>query len=335
MTTNKKRLDVLLSPAFIAALILLLLNDYFLKYSSPGWITGKLSDFAGLFVYVSFFYAIFPSQVTTTNCATAATFILWKSPYSQPVIDFWNSLGLIEISRVVDYSDLMALLSILAARSYFISYQPVSFKRSIAYPVAAISILAILGTSVPLHTEQRRLQFVDQNRPTLLDVQNAVAKLAVRHNLKCVHCLSSQPYQSYAGPVLFFESNYDEDGGTLYVGISERPAGKPTKITQDFMADLLNTMKLIGPNILVTPYQTTIANHHLRGRVLAANSDWWFPFRIPCLRTPELENILEQVDNFVTAYGFTLGVPGITQGPIAPITAEESSDPVNTQHRLQ
>src|SRR5262245_18604951 len=38
--------------SWIAALVLLALNDHWLKHSGalPGWLTGKLSDFAGLYV---------------------------------------------------------------------------------------------------------------------------------------------------------------------------------------------------------------------------------------------------------------------------------------------
>ena len=43
---------VLAHPAWIGALLLLLINDHVLKGAGllPGWVTGKLSDLAGLFV---------------------------------------------------------------------------------------------------------------------------------------------------------------------------------------------------------------------------------------------------------------------------------------------
>lgn len=51
MTTGS-RLAVLRSPAFVACVLVLALNDHYLKGSGllPGWFTGKLSDFAGLVV---------------------------------------------------------------------------------------------------------------------------------------------------------------------------------------------------------------------------------------------------------------------------------------------
>ena len=71
MPRSATKFDVLASPQFIAALLLLLLNDYVLKYSFPGWLTGKLSDFAGLFVFVSFLYACLPKRTDLINYASA------------------------------------------------------------------------------------------------------------------------------------------------------------------------------------------------------------------------------------------------------------------------
>jgi len=41
-------LDALVHPVPLAALALLLVNDHVLKASHPGWLSGKLSDVAGL-----------------------------------------------------------------------------------------------------------------------------------------------------------------------------------------------------------------------------------------------------------------------------------------------
>lgn len=42
--------DGLLHPAALIALILLIVNDHFFKHYAPGFLSGKLSDVAGLFV---------------------------------------------------------------------------------------------------------------------------------------------------------------------------------------------------------------------------------------------------------------------------------------------
>ena len=41
----------LLHPVAVTALIVLVANDHVWKYSHPGWLTGKLSDVAGMIVF--------------------------------------------------------------------------------------------------------------------------------------------------------------------------------------------------------------------------------------------------------------------------------------------
>ena len=67
----------LLHPAAMAAVALLLLNDHVLKATSPGLLTGKLSDFAGL--------AFFPLVlVSAWELATAAAG-RWRGPSTGPL----------------------------------------------------------------------------------------------------------------------------------------------------------------------------------------------------------------------------------------------------------
>jgi hypothetical protein len=39
------------SPLVMASIVVLLVNDHLLKAAAPSWVTGKLSDFAGLFFF--------------------------------------------------------------------------------------------------------------------------------------------------------------------------------------------------------------------------------------------------------------------------------------------
>src|SRR5438093_11910351 len=60
-------LGVLASPSAVAAVTVLLLNDHVLKQAWPSPITGKLSDFAGLYfapwVLISLALAVTPRRV--------------------------------------------------------------------------------------------------------------------------------------------------------------------------------------------------------------------------------------------------------------------------------
>lgn len=121
-----RKINILVSYWFLGALLLLLLNDIFLKETFHNWFTGKLSDFAGLFVFALFWTAIFPHYKKVIFGVTASLFILWKSSWSQPFIDSWNAFGLLPIDRVVDLSDLLALS--LLPLAYFVEHRSTQVK---------------------------------------------------------------------------------------------------------------------------------------------------------------------------------------------------------------
>lgn len=113
-----REFKILTSIWFLAGLTLLLLNDFVLKELYGNWLTGKISDFAGLFIFPLFWTALFPRHKNKIFWLTGLIFIFWKSSFSQTFIDIWNNLGLLTISRVVDYSDLISL-TVLPIAYYF------------------------------------------------------------------------------------------------------------------------------------------------------------------------------------------------------------------------
>ena len=56
--------DRLLHPVALAAICVLLVNDHVLKAAYPGFVTGKLSDFAGLIFFPLFLTAIYEFAAT-------------------------------------------------------------------------------------------------------------------------------------------------------------------------------------------------------------------------------------------------------------------------------
>lgn len=113
----KRDLSILTTYWFLSGLFILLLNDFFLKDYYGNWITGKLSDFSGLLIFPVFWSALFPKHKVKIYVITAFVFAFWKSGYSESVIHFWNSYSFLTVNRVIDYTDLFALLIL-----------PVSFK---------------------------------------------------------------------------------------------------------------------------------------------------------------------------------------------------------------
>src|SRR2546421_8453980 len=128
------------SPGFIVALAILLANDLWWKAAYGNWLTGKLSDFAGLFVVVVLATAFRPAYGRATGLAIAVAFVLWKSPLSQPLIDGWNAVAPYRIARVVDYTDLLALAVIPLGRRYTVRARPLA-PTALRYPVAALALL--------------------------------------------------------------------------------------------------------------------------------------------------------------------------------------------------
>jgi hypothetical protein len=145
-----QRLQKLSNPYFIFSLVLLILNDWVFKYLFHNTLTGKLSDFAGLFAFPFFFSALFPKQIKFVYSSTFLLFILWKSEFSQPFIDLINYKAVL-IKRVVDYSDYIALVSAPISYKIFIDRKIEYCKPIIAKAILVVSCVAFLATSMPRH----------------------------------------------------------------------------------------------------------------------------------------------------------------------------------------
>jgi len=57
-----KRKDLVLNSYFVIGLIVLILNDFYLKYEYGNFVTGKLSDFAGLLIFQCSWLQLFPNR---------------------------------------------------------------------------------------------------------------------------------------------------------------------------------------------------------------------------------------------------------------------------------
>jgi hypothetical protein len=140
----------LLHPIALGAIAVLLVNDHYLKLHYPGWLTGKLSDAAGLVFFPLLVAVILRMRVTWAAAATAIVFALVKT--LPAATDFYrHALGLLQLAigsdgtpveAVTDPTDLLALPFVLLAivvarRCEAIGYTPVVdaeqylFRRSV------------------------------------------------------------------------------------------------------------------------------------------------------------------------------------------------------------
>lgn len=147
----KNKLKSINNIPFLACLAILLLNDFYLKMEYHNWLTGKLSDFCGLFVFVSFWTALVPYRKRTIYITTAILFVIWKTQYSQLFIDFFSQ-NFYSIHRVVDMTDLIAL-SVLLIAFYFNPNHYTRLKLN-PIPLALLSVFAFCSTSIPEPTQK-------------------------------------------------------------------------------------------------------------------------------------------------------------------------------------
>lgn len=131
---------------FLLSLLILILNDFYLKNTFHNEFTGKISDFTGIFSFSFFFFVLFPKYTRVITLCISVFFIWWKSPFSRILIDSWNSIGLFQIARVVDYSDLWALIMILPAYILFRKEKLVVYHFSPVIPMILCGF-AFIATS--------------------------------------------------------------------------------------------------------------------------------------------------------------------------------------------
>ncbi len=147
----------LLNPFFIVSIFVLMLNDFVLKSMFHNAITGKLSDFAWLFA-MPFFLSIFnPKQSKNIHFFVALFFIFGKSQFSQPILNWFNSIGF-NFYRVVDFTDNICLISVLLSYYVFQNQKP-----KLINPIFGILSIVISSFSFFADTQVREPELIDEN----------------------------------------------------------------------------------------------------------------------------------------------------------------------------
>ena len=148
---EKSRLDILLSPLFLLGMLTLLLNDFVLKYEYSNQLTGKLSDFSGLFIFPFFLSALFPRYRKFSYLLTVVIFSFWNSSLSQDFIVFLNSAG-IQVGRTIDYSDFIAFVILPFSYLHFrnkISTPKLKSMNLMKVAISSFAIFSFVATTLP------------------------------------------------------------------------------------------------------------------------------------------------------------------------------------------
>lgn len=151
----RRRSELLLNVVFLAALVLLIVNDHFWKASYSNVLTGKLSDLAGLVLLPLCLVYVFPRLQESAVLWSALFFFLWKTPLATPFIEYYNLVAPIPISRVVDYTDYLAF--VILPLPWWMIKQPQQFEWSMLRlkPVAwswgllLLTSMSFVATSPP------------------------------------------------------------------------------------------------------------------------------------------------------------------------------------------
>lgn len=177
--TKEKHLYRLL---FLVSISLLLINDLYLKFEYHNYLTGKLSDFAGLFAFPYFLSCFFPKKIKLIYFLSGILFVFWKSEFSQPMFDFAHSYG-IGINRTIDYSDLISLLILPISYRYWntssvIVKEPKRIFKPIIIVICSFSFIA---TTLAAHIEELNLKS-DFETTINYDIKTVKKELRIYHD---------------------------------------------------------------------------------------------------------------------------------------------------------
>ena len=170
----RKGRNIVFHPFFLSSLTILLINDLILKSHYPGWLTGKLSDFAGLVVLVFLLCSLRGRDRVTREYVLLVHILLGLSFALLKVlpIDVWLSslsyrTGIPGGIIVKDVSDLLALAVLpvcywLLSRRTTESSQVLNSSqtmRALRMGTLSVASFAVLATTPPyyMHETNRRI----------------------------------------------------------------------------------------------------------------------------------------------------------------------------------
>lgn len=180
--------------------LILITNDFYFKYRFHNELTGKLSDFAGLFAFPYFLSTIFKRRIKSIYFFTSFLFIWWKTGYSQFLINLANEYGLL-VHRTVDYIDLIALIILPVSYLYWKSNGSIQFssKRLFRPIIISICCFTFIATTLKRKSEDYNLKS-DFKIDTEMNFDSAIMKLDL---------IKSDSLEGFYYPIRFPEKDAD------------------------------------------------------------------------------------------------------------------------------
>src|SRR5688572_9816134 len=187
-----KVLVMLTTWPFVLSVMVLLLNDFWMKQAFPGALSGKLSDFAGIAIVTLLLLAL-NLRRSLVFIGIAAGFAYWKSPLSQPLIDLVNIWLPWSIGRVVDYTDLLALMVMpactrVATNPSRFQVPGQSIRRLLFPPMVVLTSFGLIATPATLIHRQYDLQPTASTTLEPAPIAEIIRQVVTRHDLGCEEC---------------------------------------------------------------------------------------------------------------------------------------------------
>ena len=190
---------------FVVSLLVLLVNDTWLKQAFPGAVTGKLSDFAGIALLSLLLFTTLPQRRVLVYTFLAGGFAWWKSSLSQPAIEAINAYLAAPIGRTVDYTDLAALAIAPLCRA--VALHPAGYqlpglmlRRLLLAPLIVLTVGGLAATSMlPTRHDYQVRWPIDSGGPDHEAIARLIARVAALHDLQCEDCTNRLNGARYTG----------------------------------------------------------------------------------------------------------------------------------------
>jgi len=225
---------LLTSPVFISSLLLLIANDYLLKPAYPNWLTGKLSDFAGVVVLAYLLAYLVPKLGGWATLVSGAVFVWWKLPFSGPLITWGRATLNLPLHRVIDYTDLLALA--VLPFTWLLIRRLMAQPRIQKWPAWSCNLLLFTGVLVCMATTMSPKQRAGYDGVVLIDKIYSlnVSKITALSRLNALgYNAEHAPYNAYADSSEYIIRNIvlNQTDTLKSIRFSLRERGKKSKLT--------------------------------------------------------------------------------------------------------
>jgi len=276
-------------PISLLSIALLLLNDHVFKVISPSWLTGKSSDFAGLFFFPFIVAAGLSLLLAKSNFEARDTgklafgfvaiwFVLLKTfPVVNSITSQLSSFVVgFPTQFILDWTDIVGLTAMIPAWKLWNQSQQ-RRQNSFAYVALSIGALAAIATSPAEPTVEAVTHLLVKNE-TVVAFDKIRGAIAVSEDGGRTWAQSHEhddtfPNEYVSLPIVVCVPDNQNEcyriNGEKNVEIS-KDGGKSWDISWELPADRVKYLNQANPNLDLGPYDLIMIQRQNRNYVLVA-----------------------------------------------------------------